>query len=88
MVCLAILSQALRMFMAVTVCLALRLDPRFTRPGSTSFTKPPEQVIRIAKNSLHNVAPQTIDFLYVTELLWTETYDLPRLETTVKEEVG
>jgi len=37
---------------------------------------------------LQDVAPQTIDFLHIAELLGAEVDDLLRLETTVKEQVG
>src|SRR5437879_2610760 len=50
--------------------------------------EPQLQVIRIAEQSLHDAAPQMIDFLYIIPLLWIEMHNLSRLETTMKEQVG
>src|SRR5437588_10615984 len=41
----------------------------------------------MTKEALHNVAPQTIDLLDITPLLWTEAHNLSGLETTVIEQV-
>ena len=50
--------------------------------------EPPTQLVRLAQQSLHDIATHAVDFTDVTKLLWTETDNFSGLEPTVKEQVG
>jgi hypothetical protein len=48
----------------------------------------PTELVRIAQDSLQDVAPQTVDLLDITPLLGAETHNLSRFQATVIEEVS
>src|SRR5258708_26441827 len=62
------------------------------RPGSSSSLhlllqmEPPTQLVRIAQESLQDVAPQTVDLLDIGPLLLAESHNLSGLEVAVIEQ--
>src|SRR6266566_8907481 len=52
-----------------------------------SGTELPTNGIGMAHEPFNDSAPQPIDVLHRTELLWAETDNFPRLETTMKQQI-